>query len=168
MEKGWMRSQPQHRPPWDPLCRPLMTSENKPKQSLHTPIYIYRERNCWLLEFYSLATSRVITGQVPTYDNVHSWHIYSAAPLGDQATRTRTLYPTESHWANQSLPIHLDIPSREKRNIHIWHKDLWLDSTSPLLTTCVSTYLFKILTWPLGGASPGKSIWKQMAVLWVV
>ena len=37
-----------------------------------------------VLEFYVLATSKVISGRVPTCDSVHSWRFYSAATLGDQ------------------------------------------------------------------------------------
>ena len=41
-----------------------------------------------LLLFYILATSGVISGRVLTCDSVHSWHLYSAAPLGNQAIST--------------------------------------------------------------------------------
>ena len=44
----------------------------------------------WMLEVYILATSKVISGRVPTCDSAHSWRIYSAAPLGDQVTSTMT------------------------------------------------------------------------------
>ena len=44
----------------------------------------------WLLEFYILATSKVISGWVLTYDSAHSWQLYNAVPLGDQATSTMT------------------------------------------------------------------------------
>ena len=40
----------------------------------------------WLLEFDILAASKVISGRVPTCDSVHLWPLYSATPLGDQAT----------------------------------------------------------------------------------
>ena len=33
------------------------------------------------LLFYILAASKVISGQVPTCDSVHSWQLYSAAQL---------------------------------------------------------------------------------------
>ena len=33
----------------------------------------------WLLEFYVLATPKVISGHILHCDNVHSWQIYSAA-----------------------------------------------------------------------------------------
>ena len=43
-------------------------------------------------------------------EDAHSWWLYSAASLGNQAAGTMTQYPTKSHypdtelWANQSLP----------------------------------------------------------------
>ena len=40
------------------------------------------------------ATSRVISGWVSTCDDAHSWWLYTVAPLGDQAFRTVTWYPT--------------------------------------------------------------------------
>ena len=43
---------------------------------------------CLLL--YILATSKVISRWVLTYDNVHSWQLYSAAPLVDMAASTMT------------------------------------------------------------------------------
>ena len=58
---------------------------------------ISEEIVCWLLELSVLATSEAISGQVPTHDIVHSWQHYSAAPLGDHATRTMTWYPIQSH-----------------------------------------------------------------------
>ena len=39
----------------------------------------------WLLEFYTLTTFKVISGQVPTCGSAHSWRLYSAAPMGTQA-----------------------------------------------------------------------------------
>ena len=47
---------------------------------------------------YFLATSNVISGQVLTCDSAHSWRLYSAVPLGDQATSTMKCYPTQSHY----------------------------------------------------------------------
>ena len=38
------------------------------------------------LLFYALATSKAISGRVPTCDSAHSWRHYSAAPLGNQGT----------------------------------------------------------------------------------
>ena len=40
----------------------------------------------WLLEFYVLATSKVMSGQAQSCDIVHSWRLYSAAPFQAQAT----------------------------------------------------------------------------------
>ena len=51
----------------------------------------------WLLEFYVLATPKVISGCVPTCDSVHSRWLYSAAPLGDQTASILTWYPTQTH-----------------------------------------------------------------------
>ena len=39
----------------------------------------------WFLEFYVLAISKVISGEVSTCDSAHSWGIYNAASQGDQA-----------------------------------------------------------------------------------
>ena len=38
-----------------------------------------KEGDSWLLEFYILATSMVISGLVSTCDSMHSWRLYSAA-----------------------------------------------------------------------------------------
>ena len=46
-----------------------------------------------LLEFYTLATSRVILGWVSFGDSAHSWWLYSASPLGDQSNSTLAWYP---------------------------------------------------------------------------
>ena len=63
---------------------------------------------CWLLDFYVLTTSNVISGQVPTCDSAHSLCLYSATSLGDQTTSTITLISHSvtlfGHIANQSLP----------------------------------------------------------------
>ena len=61
----------------------------------------------WLL-FYVLATCKVISAQVLTCNSAHSWQLYSAAPLGDQATNTMTWYPKQSHYpdAEPTSPWH--------------------------------------------------------------
>ena len=51
-----------------------------------------------LLLFYVLATSKVISGRLPTYDSAHSWRLYSVAPLENQASSTMTWYPTQSYY----------------------------------------------------------------------
>ena len=56
-----------------------------------------------LLLFYVLSTSKVISGWVPTCDRTHPWQLYSAAPLGNQATSTMTQYPTQSHFPDTKL-----------------------------------------------------------------
>ena len=60
----------------------------------------------WMLEVCILATYRVISGRVTIYDNVHSWWLYSAAPLGDKATCTITGYPTELHYPDTGRTSH--------------------------------------------------------------
>ena len=53
----------------------------------------------WLLGFYVLASSRVIYGWVMTC-------LYSGAPLGDQATSTKTWYRSQSYYPDiESFPI---------------------------------------------------------------
>ena len=49
-----------------------------------------------LLFFYVLATSKVISGRVLTCDSAHSWELYSAASVGNQATSTMIRFPTQS------------------------------------------------------------------------
>ena len=49
-----------------------------------------------LFGFNILATSKAISGWVPTYDSAHSRQLNSAAPLGDRATDTMTQFPTHS------------------------------------------------------------------------
>ena len=66
----------------------------------------YRKRDnhgCW--EFYVLATSNVISGQVPTSDNVYSWGLTSVAPLRNQAINTVTQYPPLSHYPDREPTI---------------------------------------------------------------
>ena len=46
----------------------------------------------WLLEFYILATFKVLSGRVTTCGSVYSWCLYSVAPLGDWATNTMIQY----------------------------------------------------------------------------
>ena len=55
---------------------------------------------------YVPATSKVTEGQVLIYDSTHSWRLYSAASLGNQAASIITYYPTQSHYpdTDPSLP----------------------------------------------------------------
>ena len=50
-----------------------------------------------------LATSKVISGQVPTCDGGHSWRFYSAAPLGNHTVGAITRYSTQSHYRETEL-----------------------------------------------------------------
>ena len=54
---------------------------------------------CCLL-FDVLTTSKIIKGQAPICDSVHSWRFYSAAPLGSHASITISCHPTQSHYAD--------------------------------------------------------------------
>ena len=47
----------------------------------------------WLLEFYVVATSKIISGWALTCDSAHLWRLYSAVPLGDQAISIVTDFP---------------------------------------------------------------------------
>ena len=59
----------------------------------------------WLWGFYILATSKVISGRVPTCDSAHSLLLYSAAPLRDQAAGTMTWYLIQSHYLDIELAL---------------------------------------------------------------
>ena len=52
----------------------------------------------WLVQFYVLETSPVISGWELICDSVQSWQLSSAAPLGDQANSTMTWHPTQSNY----------------------------------------------------------------------
>ena len=52
----------------------------------------------YVLLFYVLATSKVISGRVLICDSAHSWRLCSATSLGHQAVGTMTCYPTQSHF----------------------------------------------------------------------
>ena len=45
----------------------------------------------YLSLFYVLATSKFISGQIPSCESVHSWQLYRAAPLGNQAISIMTI-----------------------------------------------------------------------------
>ena len=49
-----------------------------------------------VLSFCVLATSKVISGWVPTCDRAQSWRLYSAAPPRDQAASNMAWCPTRS------------------------------------------------------------------------
>ena len=52
-------------------------------------------------------------GAVPTCDSVHSWQLYSADSLENQAAGTMTCYPTQSYHPDneQTSPCHILIMS---------------------------------------------------------
>ena len=51
-----------------------------------------------LLLFYVVATSKVISGLLPTCDHSNSWWLCNDAPFGHQASSTMTWYATQSHY----------------------------------------------------------------------
>ena len=60
-----------------------------------------------LLLFYILATSKVISRQILTFNSAPSWWLYSVASLGSQTASTMSwshLVTLPRHWANQYLP----------------------------------------------------------------
>ena len=73
--------------------------------------------------FNILATSKVISRQVPTGDSAHSWQLHITAPLGDQTTSTMTQYPTQSY-----------------------NPDAVLTSSRPMLSTSLGSELTTFLT----------------------
>ena len=58
--------------------------------------------------FYTLATSKVIPGRIPPWDSVHSCWLYSAAPLGEQATSSPLWCITKSRYLDKELTILTD------------------------------------------------------------
>ena len=52
----------------------------------------------WWLEFYILAASKVISGQVATRDSAHSWQLYSAVLFDNKAIATMAWCTTQSHY----------------------------------------------------------------------
>ena len=62
------------------------------KRALHYVylVHMYTFRHDSFLEFYILATYKVISERIPTCDSAHSWRLYSATPLGVQTARSMT------------------------------------------------------------------------------
>ena len=65
-----------------------------PNLTTTQPIYIF----VYLLLFYVRATSKVISGCVPTCHSAHSWKLYNAASLGQQTAGPMICYPTQPHY----------------------------------------------------------------------
>ena len=87
---------------------------------------------CRLLEFYVLAISNIISEWTLPCESAHTWQLYSAAPLGNQATTTMTQHPTQSHYPTTELtspcPILLMSSARLGSNKYQFYKSLvWLD-----------------------------------------
>ena len=95
----------------------------------------------WLLEFYVLATSNVISGWVPTFDSAHSWRLYSAVPLGNQATSIMTRYPAQPCYPTVTSPCPILLtPSAKlgsnKYQFSLFYLGWGLNSRSPARVVC--------------------------------
>ena len=66
----------------------ISTSSSVLKLKLHNLMKTSSFTVGWLLEFHILATSKVISGWIPTCDSEQICRLYSAAPPGNQATAT--------------------------------------------------------------------------------
>ena len=86
------------------------------------------------MEFHIFATSKVISGRVPTCDSAHSLRLYSVVPLRNQVGQLHHDPISQTvalswHWANQSLPYPINTKCQiRKRYISILYFFLiWLD-----------------------------------------
>ena len=81
--------------------------------------------------YYVLATSKAMSGLLPTQDSAHSWQVYSAASLEDQAADIMICYPTQSHYTDTEptspSPI-LIMPSARLGSNKYQFESLWFDS----------------------------------------
>ena len=89
----------------------------------------------WCLLFYVLATSKGISGEVPTCDSVHSLWLYSAASLEHQVTSTMTCYPTQPHYPDTEptspCPILIMLNARPRKwQVSILKSFIWLGQVS--------------------------------------
>ena len=79
--------------------------------AISPPPDIQTDRNRLILRYYILVTSKVISvylfvvvlatsnsGWISTCDDAHSWRLYSAVALGDQAASTITQFPIQLHY----------------------------------------------------------------------
>ena len=56
---------------------------------------------CW--ELYILAKSKLKPEWTLTYDSVHSWRLYGADLMGNQAASNITQYHIQSHYSDTEL-----------------------------------------------------------------
>ena len=99
------------------------TKLNSLDTSTAWPLRLFRVAVCLLL-FHVLATSKAISGWTPTCYSAHSWKLYSAALLGNQAVSIMTCHPTQWPWG-PNLPISQSGRRiKSSRGIHtlIWSK----------------------------------------------
>ena len=100
-------------------------------------LYPVADHGVGLLLFYVLATSKAISGQVPTCDRVNSWRLYSTASLGHQAAAPwpaislSHIILTLTDWVNQPLPYPNNAQCQtRKRQVPILKSLVWLDQGS--------------------------------------
>ena len=81
-----------------------------------------------------LATSKVVSGRVPTCHSVHLWRLYSAARLGNQVASTMTQFPTQSHYPDTEptspCPILIMSSTRLGSDKYQFKSLVWLDQVS--------------------------------------
>ena len=77
-----------------------------------------------LLLFYTLATFKGISWWAPTFDSVHSWWLYSVAPLREQATSAMNWYPTHSHYPDGAPTSSCHTLVISNAWLHFWVIDL--------------------------------------------
>ena len=94
-----------------PTTRSPITKESSPEkefgdwcglfwsQALASLMWLGSYTNYRLIRFLVGGRSFISSsGWVPTCDSAHSWRLYGAAPLGDQAVSTITWYPIQSQY----------------------------------------------------------------------
>ena len=52
---------------------------------------------------YILAISKLVAGQILTWDSAHRWQLYSTASLRDQAANNMAQYPTQTYYRDTVL-----------------------------------------------------------------
>ena len=108
----------------------------------------------YLLLFSVLATSKVISGWIPTCDSAHSWRLCSAPPLGNEAISTMTRYPTQSHYPDTELtnpwPILILLSTWLGNDKYQFNKSLvWHDpGIEPTISRTLSQYSTNSITAP--------------------
>ena len=95
-------------------------------------IFVAAERSTYGHGCNTLETSKVMSGGAPTSYSAHSWWLYSATPLRNQATAIMTLWLTQSHYPDAEptspFPILIMLSARLGTSMYQSVKSLvWLD-----------------------------------------